>query len=49
MVYSTNDCKPKLMIDVDGLSDGLSMVAFSSELHSKHRDVDPPHNLLIKS
>ena len=30
------------MIDVDDLSDGLSMAAFSSELHVKHRAVDPP-------
>ena len=36
---STN---PKLMIDVDALSDRLSIAAFSSELHAKHRAVDTP-------
>ena len=30
------------MIDVNDLSDRLSMAAFSSELHAKHRAMDPP-------
>ena len=39
---STNDRKLKLTIDVDNLSDGLLIAAFSSKLHAEDRAVDTP-------